>query len=327
MRYLRFAAAPSLALLFACSRSSPQSMQGQYEEVLDEQYVHKYGVAVPPDFWESSGEDGAVVSTRADGVVVSRSYKGGILDGETSYTFPHSSQICKREVYSQGALTKSIELHTEGTPKNEAIFNAPQQGMQTFSTWYISGAPKSVEQYRGQQLVSGTYSSIDNQPDGIVENGAGTRLLRDDYGQLTCVDTISNGSLTMRQSCHANNLPKEKIPYRNQAVHGTKQTFYPGGEPNTIEQWEDGRQQGTTTVFFHGEKYAEVPYINGMKKGTERRYRDGNELVQELTWHNDQLHGPAVTYVDGEPAKTEWFYRGAPTTEENFNFMTNRPNK
>ena len=67
-------------------------------------------------------------------------------------------------------------------------------------------------------------------------------------------------------------------------------------------------REGTTTVFFHGEKYADIPYAAGEKHGVERRYRDGSEIVQEVSWYNGQQHGPSVTYVDEEPAKTEWYY-------------------
>lgn len=321
MEYFRYSAIVALSLnLFACSRQ-PSETGG---EVLDQKYVHKYGVAVPSEFWETSGEDGQVVSTMADGVVVTRSYKGGILEGETSYTFPHSSQIQKKEFYAQGQLVKQIELFIDGTPKSALDFNTPEPGTQTLSFWYFSGAPKSIERFQGQQLLSGEYFTLDNQRDALVENGRGTRLIRDDYGQLESTDIIVDGMLNSRKTYYPNNSPKEIVSHQNNAIHGIKQTFHPGGEPNTIEQWANGRQDGVTTLFFHGEKYAEVPYVNGKKKGIERRYQDGNQLVQEISWDNDLLNGPSTTYA-GSTTKTEWFYQGNPVTESNYQFITNRP--
>jgi antitoxin component YwqK of YwqJK toxin-antitoxin module len=322
MGYINFAALIALSLtLSACSRYSSDPMSG---EALDERYVHKYGVDVPPDFWQSSGEDGSVISTMPDGTVITRSYRSGLLDGETTYSFPHSSQIQKKEVYSRGIIVRVVELHVEGTPKNEIVFNSPQNGMQTISNWYISGTPKSVERFNEGLLFSAEYFNLANHKDASVENLSGTRLVRDDYGLLISTDTIEGGMLLARNTYHPNNSPKEVIPYLNNSIHGNKLTFHPAGEPNAIEQWSKGRQEGVSIVFFHGEKYSEMPYANGVRQGIERRYRDGNRLVQEVSWNNDQLNGPSVTYI-GDTSKTEWYYQGAPITEADYNFIMNRP--
>ena len=173
--------------------------------------VSKYGVEVPQEFWESSGEQGAVVSTLADGTVVSRSYQNGILDGETTYTFPNSSQIQRKEIYQKGTLISVAELYNEGTPKNEIAFDPSQPGMQTASAWYISGEPKSVE-----KKCKGISSSPDNTIPSIIskkersENGYGksaisTTTMTSRFPQ----DTIEGGMLSLRQNHHSNNLPKE----------------------------------------------------------------------------------------------------------------------
>jgi antitoxin component YwqK of YwqJK toxin-antitoxin module len=294
------------------------------QSVVGQTYVHKYGVAVPSNYWTTAGESGAVVSTMADGVVVSRSYSSGTLDGETNYTYPHSTQLQKCEYYDWGTLTKDTEYYFDGTPKREVKYNAPEDGMRTVSTWYLSGTPRSIERYQGDSFVSGESYTPLNQVDASVVEGRGSRLNRDDYGQLLSTDTIDGGQMVMRQTYYPNGSPKETIPYRNGQVEGVKRSFLPGGEPDTVEQWSAGQQHGMATVYQHGDKFADVPYVNGDKHGVECRYRDGAVKVQEISWCCGQMHGPMITYV-GDNTKTEWYFKGSPTTKADYDFRTNRP--
>ncbi len=47
--------------------------------VVDEKYVHKYGLNVPQNDWQSRGENGQVISTLDNGVIVTKMYHSGIL--------------------------------------------------------------------------------------------------------------------------------------------------------------------------------------------------------------------------------------------------------
>lgn len=302
----------------ACSRSCCYDAN-----VLDETYVHRYGVAVPQEFWASSGEHGSVISTMADGVIVSKSYSSGTLDGDTTYTYPHSSQIQKSETYRYGTLEKETEYFYDGSPKCQIVHQTPEN-LKSVTCWYLTGNPKSVECFDGCQLTTGEYFTAINQRDTFVENGQGTRLSRDDYGQLISTDKIENGQMTLCQTYHPNGSPREMIPYRNGLVDGVKRTYQPAGEPDTIEQWVNGRQEGMSLVYQHGEKFAEVPYFNGEKHGVECRYRDGTAKVQEISWHSGQMNGPSTTYV-GDRANTEWYYKGKPVSKADYEFITNRP--
>lgn len=304
----------------ACS----SRMNYEQAQVIDETYVHKYGVAVPSDYWTSSGEHGSVISTLADGVVVTKSYTSGSLDGETTYTYPHSSQIQKSEFFQSGNLVKETEFFYDGTPKKETAYYTPTPEMTTITTWYLSGTPRSIERYANQRLISGEYLTALNQRDAVIDNSQGTRLMRDDYGQLIATDTIQDGQMVLRQTYHSNGSPKETIPYRNELVEGVKRTYHLAGEPDTVEQWLCGKQQGMTIVYQHGEKCAEIPYVNGEKHGVECRYRDGTTKVQEISWNAGNMHGPSLTYI-GDTVKTDWFYKGQPTTKTDYEFRTNKP--
>lgn len=307
-------------LMTACGSNTNRNSAN----VIDETYVHKYGVAVPSDYWQASGSDGAVVSTMDDGVVVTRRYSRGNLEGDTTYTYPHSSQIQESETYSNGTVVKETEFFFDGTPKIETVYDQYEPGSKVISTWYLTGTPRSIERYRQEMLVNGEYFTSTNQRDALVDQSQGTRLTRDDYGQLIATDTIANGQMVQRVLYHPNGSPREIIPYNNNAIEGTKRTFLPAGEPSTVEQWVGGQQEGMTVVFQHGEKFAEVPYYNGDKNGVETRYRDGNTKVQEISWNAGKMHGPTTTYA-GDVAKTDWYFKGKQTTKADFDFMSNKP--
>lgn len=319
MHSLRFASfIPLILISTACVRQQEEEVG-----VVEETYVHRYGVEVPSNFWSDSGQHGSVISSMSNGVVIGRSYTAGLLDGDTTYSYPHSSQIQKRETYCQGTMTKEVDYYFDGTPRREVIFDQPL-GIKTVSSWYLSGTPRSIEQFSGTLLLNGDYYNTSNQRDGHVENYAGSRLIRDDYGQLLSTDIMQEGLMTLRTTYHSNGSPKEKIAYQNNRIHGTKLSFHPAGEPDTVEEWANGQQHGMTVLYQHGDKYAEIPYAEGKKQGVERHYRDGEKVVREISWQGGQLHGPSSTYV-GETTMTDWYYNGERTTQSDYEFMVNRP--
>ncbi len=321
MRYMLTMSSWAIAaLLAACTnnyRCAPPC-----GPVVEETYVHKYGVEVSPSYWSAEGEHGKVITTLKNGVVIAKSYDAGVPDGETTYSFPHSETIEKVETYSQGNLVKKVNNYLSGAPKEEIQFLSPDQ--KTITMWYDSGSPQSVEHYQGDVLVQGEYYTLSHQVESRVENKEGVRTMRDQYGQLAWHDTIENGHMTTRTTYHPNGSPKEDIPYSQGLVDGQKKSFLPGGEPNTLEKWVSGKQEGTTIVFQHGDKLAEVPYINGMKEGVEKRYRDGQEVAQELSWARDRRHGPSYTYL-GSSVQTEWYYQGTQVSKSQYDLLTSRP--
>lgn len=317
MRTLYFSA--FIALL--CTTGCHRGYHTQYgEEVIEETYVHKYGVEVPPNYWVEKGKHGTVLMKRADGVVVSKNYSGGILDGETTYTFPHNQIVQKKEIYQNNMPIGETLYYFDGTPMNE-FYSHPDTTFKDVNQWYVNGFPKSSEKYDGDRLLSGKYFNSANQQDSFVDNYEGKRIVRDDYGQLISVETIQQGQVILSTTNHPNGSPKEEIPYRNGLIDGVKKTYLPAGEPVSVEEWSNGKQNGLTTLFQNGERYAEIPYKDGAKNGVERHYRDGTIVLEEIGWENDLLHGPSKHYI-GENVKTEWYYKGRPIARSNFEALT-----
>lgn len=299
--------------VISCSRS--------YEycgPIVNETYKHRYGMEVPEEHWVASGEHGQVITTLKNGIVVTKTYNNGILDGLTTYSFPHSQNIEREETYANGTLEKVIKNYVSGHPYQEIVYSNQNR---TVTSWYENGSPKSQEEYTQNFLANGEYFSPEHAVESKVENGSGTIIQRDCYGLTLFTDTITNGQLSLRTSYHSNGSLKEITPYINQLVEGERKTFLPAGEPNSIETWVAGQQNGVTVMFQNGEKISEVPYKYGLKHGVEKRYRNGETLVEEATWEEGMKHGPSKCYLAGI-VTTDWYFQNKKMEKSKYDFMT-----
>ena len=297
--------APLFGLFFQGCTPTPE-IDCWGNEIIDTKYVHKYGMAMPMDDWQHSGQSGQVVKTLKQGVVCSQAYYDGQLEGETTYTFPFSDDLEKVQYYSSNRLNKETIYHRNGTPRQETDFS---ENDRVVREWYETGTLKSVETSTGERLVKGDYYDVRQQHTSNIENGSGVKTVTDSYGQLISTEHYNDGQMTHITRYHPNGSPKEITPFQNGVVEGYRKTFYPGGEPMTIESWLGGRQEGLTTVYQDGVKVEEVPFVNGMKNGKARVFKDGTSVSQEISWKDDQKHGPTHTYIDDRIA-TDWYLRG-----------------
>lgn len=303
-------------LTCACSKQTcDDCFTCQEKDVVEQTYVHKYGVPVPQKEWSSRGQNGQVVSTLKTGVVVTKNYSNGYLDGEATYTFPHSGAIERKEKYEQGHLVSEREYYHSGTPKKEVEYLTPSST--AISMWYENGSPRCREDYHENCLLEADYYTLNNQVESRVDNGEGKKVNRDEFGQLLSTDYYEHGMIALRSIFYPNGAPKEMIPFQHGQVNGRKTTFLPGGEPRTVEEWVKDRQEGITVVFQNGEKIAEVPYFKGMKNGIEERFNDGQFIVEEITWKDGHKHGPCYTYI-GEDTHIAWFFGGREVTKQQY---------
>ncbi|MCB1111425.1 MAG: toxin-antitoxin system YwqK family antitoxin [Chlamydiales bacterium] len=311
-RYLLLVA---LLALTACQQRQPR-----HHNIVEETYVHKYGIEVQQKDWASRGKHGQVISTQTDGVVVTRTYDGGVLNGETSYTFPHSTTIARVETYDHGTLVKVVDFYKCGVPQQQTSF--PDEHTRKVATWFQSGVPENNETYIADNLIEGEYYNEGNELESRVDDGYGSRILRNVYGEPETTEEVENGKVVAALSYHPDGTPKSIIPYYNGRIEGELKTFNPGGEPATVEQWQNGLQHGITTVYENGRKAAEVPYVNGKKTGLERRFSDDGILVEEISWLNDMRHGVSRTHV-GNTTKTQWYFHDKPVKKGNYDLLSN----
>jgi len=274
-------------------------------EVVCETYVHRYGVPLDPQDWSERGQHGQVISTRKDGVVVSKTYEAGVLNGEVTYTFPHRDVIARRCFYSNGHLDQETYCYSNGMPHKQISYDDAQENV---LCWYESGAPQLKETYINGLLIQGEYFDLSQQRESSVLDQNGLRTLRDDYGELLSVDEIEHGQLVLRRTYHSNGAPEAVTPYSNGVIEGKRWTYQPGGEPATLEEWNNNFQHGNTEVFENGEKIADRPYVYGKIHGVERCYREGGNLVQENHWTQGEKHGRCHNYFNGE-RRTDWYFK------------------
>jgi antitoxin component YwqK of YwqJK toxin-antitoxin module len=288
--------------------------------VMTESYVHKYGMEVPQNEWSDRGQNGKVVSTLKSGVVVTKNYVDGYLEGETTYTFPHSGAIQKTETFSSGHLIAEREMYSTGSPKRQVEYAPSNKKLVT--VWYEDEIPQFREEYVDGKLMEADYYTQNNQVESKIDDGNGFRINRDEFAQIVSKDKFYNGERVVTTLYYPNGAPKEIIPYQNGKITGQRKTFLPGGEPHTLEEWFADRQEGITIVFQNGEKIAEVPYLNGIKSGVEERFKDGRFLVEELNWKNGKKHGPSYSYIGDEMFIT-WYYEGQEVNKREYDRLIN----
>lgn len=287
-------------LLSSCNSYPPCN-----DEVICETYVHRYGMPLDRQDWSQRGQHGQVIVTRKDGVIETRTYDAGILNGECTYTFPHRDVIARKEIYHQGTLVESWEYRLGGTPKKQILYQSPSAN--TIKAWDERGVPCFLEYYENNLLRNAEYYNDAHEIETNVVEFNGMRTVRDEHGQKIAVETVQDGQVVDQTQYHANGTPSVVTPYRNDVICGERRTYLPTGEPSTIESWNNNQQHGMTYCFEHGERVAEVPYVNGKKHGMERRYRQGNVLVQEVSWESDKKQGPCHNHV-GDTILVDWYY-------------------
>lgn len=310
-------------LALVCVALAGCRTDSQYNDVVKETYIHKYGVPVAKADWDTQGQDGQVVALHKDGVTVTTSYAKGMVHGPTAYSFPNSSTIHSTSTFSYGELVSKRENYPSGVPMKEELFE--ENSLVKLIRWYEDGTPQANEVYQDTFLLVGEYRTPLNVVESRIVDGHGTRICRSNDGDLLSKDEIQNGQMSERVTYYPNGDPSTVSPYENGVVHGTCLTFLHGGLPNTVEQWEHGVQDGITVVYLNGEKVAEVPYVRGQKNGTEYRYRDGSLLVEEVNWKDNIQHGQRKLFIDGE-TQSEWYHEGEMVSRTSFERM-NMPRK
>lgn len=281
----------------------------------DRVYMHEYGVPMGSNHWIKCGRTGHVLTTLSDGVCLKQCYSNGLLHGECTYSYPNSKQTRQADIYCNDVLQSQILYSPSGMPRQSFVFTTPET--YTLTTWYNNGHPKCIEKYENGMLVEGNYYNIHNERDSWVYDGVGERHSRDDNGNFLSVDEFRGGEHVFSTTYYPNQSPKDMTPYAQGVIHGVRKTYHPDGSPMTTETWSEGQQSGVTVVFQNGEKHSEVPYLANKKNGLERRFRDGSVVTQEITWYNDQMHGPCYTYSN-DSVQTDWFHNGRMTTRSNY---------
>lgn len=278
-------------------------------------FMHKYGVPLNEMDWHERGGDGQVVMTRKDGCVITQNYEGGVLQGKTTFTFPHSQIVDKEHFYQAGHLTSETLHFTSGVSKEKIDYIHDTETH--YVRWFESGNPMNKEVWQNGKLMNGEYYATNNDLEAKVESGYGQKVQRNAFGEFVCKMEISSGELTSSINYYPNGHPKMVTPYKNNKVHGTRKKYLINGAPNVFENFKNGVKSGLTVAYRDGVPYSELPYQNGKKDGVEMIYNPSGQVVSEITWKNDLKHGISKNYIQNI-CRSEWFYKGKKVSRSDF---------
>jgi len=285
------------------------------DSVVSQTYVHKYGYAVSEQEWNEKNYPGQVITSLKNGVTITATYEDGTLHGPYTVTYPHSQMVEKYILYNQNIPVKEIFYDRTGMPLRETTQLSQNRYSQT--SWYTDGVPCSIEEYAGEKLLEGQYFTIAHQMEAKVEQGEGTRTMRDTNGILTCKDQISDGMIVKRETFYLNGSPESIAFYMDNKLHGTKKTFTNTGEPISVEDWAHGHLHGLSTYYKNGTREIEVYYLYGKKHGLETHFLDGKSIMRQITWEQGRKHGPETFYLPNEQ-KVVWNYDGKEVSQVRF---------
>ncbi|MCH9614918.1 MAG: hypothetical protein SP1CHLAM54_01340 [Chlamydiia bacterium] len=291
-------------------------------QVVAKRYIHKYGYDVSPSEWNDATYPGQVVTTLRNGVTKTATYESGVLNGPTTFTFPHSQTRSSLEMYDQGNLVKKVSYTIRGIPAEEQLFISPTHVKST--QWFTNGSPMSVEEHEDGLLMTGEYRNLNNETVSEIKGGKGMRLLKcGETDRILVKEIIDEGRCSHRESYHENAVPYMSYDLFNGVLHGTKKIFATSGEPVSIESYNMDVLDGLATYFQNGSRYLELSFKNGLKDGIERHYVDGETIVEETHWLSGAKHGPSTIYYDGM-SKTEWFYNNELVSKTKYDDLVSR---
>ncbi len=297
--------------IFSCQNSG----KDQDENVVSKRYIHKYGYDVSKEEWEGATYPGQVVTMLRNGVTVTSSYEDGILNGSTTYTFPHSNTIESLNIYERGNLVKKTSYDIRSIPQKEQVFFSPSHTKVT--RWFQKGTPLSVEEYHNQELLEGEYFNERNETEHRVLKGSGVRITRDQHENIVARETIEAGFPVLRETFHTHGIPHTMIPLSGGLIHGKKKVFALTGEPISVEAYKKDMLDGIATYYQNGCRYLELQYKNGRKHGMERHFVDGETVIEETEWMDGQKHGPSIIFFDGM-SRTRYFYNNQAVSKERY---------
>lgn len=299
MNWRIFSALIILGLFTSCLNQSADS------GILSQRYLHKYGFEVSRNEWEERKGDGQIVTSFADGSEQVCSYKGSVLHGPSTLSYPKSRALKEKSDYDEGVLCKKTFFNLQGLPMREELYD---QDKTTITVWDGKGVPLATEEYREGYLVNGRYFTPLNKLESSVADGSGVRIKRNEEGRLLYKEQFKDGQLAVRTTFHPNGSIETVSNFQDYQLHGGQKTFSPTGSLIREAFWQNGLLHGKEICYRGGSKFLEVPYCNGKKDGVEKEYYQGH-LVREVPWAQGFKHGMERTryrdYTD-----VHWYFNG-----------------
>ncbi len=288
------------ALLAGCGRPQPVAISPPQQT-----FEHDYGLQMSRGEFETRGRNGTVSTRLENGQLLKQHFENGQLQGTCTCSFPYSKQTAYSETYKQGKLAFRVDYFANGMPHLERTY-LPSQ-VEEVKSWYEDGVPRTVECFRGQQLLQGTYFDPSATAEAEIVDGVGDSIQRSPAGVLLERIEMREGYPNLRRVYYASGEIKEFYRYKTGLLDGECRFYSEGGVPESFQCWVQGKRDGLTKFFHQGELVAQVPYRENKKCGTEKRFCN-NALVESADWKDDQLHGPCFQFDKTETVISQTFY-------------------
>lgn len=280
-------------------------------------FVHKYGFDISKNEWKERGKNGQIIRTLPSGICETTTYKNGVLNGETTITYPRSTAIQELQVYENGILVKKVNYELSGLPILEALFDGNKKKI---TSWNKNGVPLSIEEYKDGLLSEASYFDEKNEKEASVINGKGTRIKRNRENILLSKEDILDGKIIKRVTFHPNGNIQSKSSFLDYQLHGLQETFSKNGKPLTRSTWSYGKLDGMHLGYRNGNCSFEIPYVDGKKDGIERHFNDSGDLVKEIHWQKDHRHGSS-RYHHGDYTDIQWYWKGMAVDLKKFQML------
>lgn len=285
------------------------------DNVVSQQYIHKYGYTVSQAEWEERNYPGQIVSYLQDGTVLTETYENNILHGPTTRTYPNSQTVQEFRLYNQGSVVKTITYNPKGMPIEEIAILSPTR--KKITKWYQDGVPMLIEEYSGDELIEGKYFTPQHETESSIAKGQGARIERTVEGTLLAKAVFEDGYSVKKETFYPTGTPESIAFYYKNKLSGEKKTFSPSGEPLSTEEFLDDKLHGRATYYANGNRFLEASYRFGAKHGIERHFIDGMTLGQEVAYENGLQHGPTTFFLEHD-TKVQWFYEGREVSKRKF---------
>jgi len=149
---------------------------------------------------------------------------------------------------------------------------------------------------------------------------------------------INNPSLK-RMVVTFNALPREQGNLVKGAKEGIWKTYYDNGSPKTIQEYHNGKLNGTSMNFDRSSFImSDENYLNGLLEGLAIQYHNGGKIKSQAYYKKGILNGMKyINYDDGTRQEestwvngkknglTKWFYQGGKLAGE-YNYKDDKIN-
>lgn len=102
----------------------------------------------------------------------------------------------------------------------------------------------------------------------------------------------------------------EEANYVNDTLHGKRILFFSSGHVEAVENYEKGQMTGLYQTFYDGSEQVELEgeYKNEIMQGSWKRYYKSGQLMEDVTFADNNENGPFIEYYDNGNLKAKGTY-------------------